>query len=67
VLLRLAYLAAMNTFSFIRLLPMSDREKGIEVLMLRHQLAVLQRRLAKPAFTPMDRFLLAGLLHHLHG
>jgi putative transposase len=65
VLLRLAYLAVTNTFSFVRLLPMSDREKEIEILVLRHQLAVLQRQLAKPAFTPADRFLLAGLLHHL--
>ena len=32
---------------------------------LRHQLGVLQRQLVKPAFTPEDRFLLAGLLHRL--
>jgi hypothetical protein len=65
VLLRLAYLAVTNTFSFIRLLPMSDREKEIEILVLRHQLTILQRQSAKPAFTPADRFLLAGLLHGL--
>jgi hypothetical protein len=65
VLLRLAYLAVTNTSSFLRLLPMTDREKEIEILVLRHQLAVLQRQLAKPAFTPADRFLLSGLLHHL--
>jgi putative transposase len=65
VLLRLAYLAVTNTSSFLRLLPMTGREKEIEILVLRHQLAVLQRQLAKPAFTPADRFLLAGLLHHL--
>jgi transposase len=65
VLLRLAYLAVTNTFSLIRLLPMSEREKEIEILVLRHQLTVLRRQAAKPAFTPDDRFLLAGLLHHL--
>jgi hypothetical protein len=65
VLLRLAYLAVKNTFCFVRLLPMSDREKEIAILLLRHQLAVLQRQLATPAFTPTVRFLLAGLLHHL--
>jgi hypothetical protein len=65
VLLRLAYLAVPNTFSLIRLLPMSERGKEIEILVLRHQLTVLQRQATKPAFTPDDRFLLAGLLHHL--
>lgn len=65
MLLRLAYLTMTNTFSLIRLLPMSDRDKEIEILVLRHQLTVLQRQVDKPAFTPGDRFLFAGLLHHL--
>jgi hypothetical protein len=37
----------------------------VEVLVLRHQLAILQRRSARPAFTVGDRFLIAGLLHRL--
>lgn len=65
MLLRLAYLAVTNTLSLIRLLPMSDREKEIEIVVLRHQLAVLQRPSAKPVFTQGDRFLLGGLLHRL--
>jgi putative transposase len=65
VLLRLAYLAATNTFALLRLLPMSDRDKDIEILALRHQLLVLQRQVSKPAFTDTDRAVLAGLLHHL--
>jgi len=65
VLLRLVDLAVTNTVSLIHLLPMSERDKEIETLVLRHQLAVLQRQAAKPAFTHDDRFLLAGLLHHL--
>jgi putative transposase len=44
---------------------MSDRDKDIEVLALRHQLLVLQRQTGKPAFTDTDRAVLAGLLHHL--
>jgi hypothetical protein len=32
----------------IRLLPMSDREKELGILMLCHQLAVLQRHVDKP-------------------
>jgi putative transposase len=62
VLLRLAYLAVTNTFTLVRLLPMSDREKDIEILALRHQLLVLQRQVGKPAFTDTDREMLAGLL-----
>jgi hypothetical protein len=65
VLLRLAYLTMTTTFSFLRLLPRTDRDKEIEILVLRHQLMVLQRQAAKPVFTPADRLLLAGLLHRL--
>jgi hypothetical protein len=63
--LRPAYLALTNTFALIRLLPMSDRDKDAEILALRHQLAVLQRKVGKPAFTLNDRTLLAALLRHL--
>ncbi|MBO3747546.1 hypothetical protein J5X84_15820 [Streptosporangiaceae bacterium NEAU-GS5] len=65
MLVRLAYLAVTNTFSFIRLLPARDRDKEIEILVLRHQMMVLRRQVAKPVFTPADRFLLSSLLHHL--
>jgi putative transposase len=65
VLLRLAYLTVTNTFAFIRLLPRSDHDKEIEILVLRHQLTILQRQVAKPVFTPSDRFVLSGLLHHV--
>ncbi|PWI08842.1 integrase [Streptomyces sp. NWU339] len=67
MLLRLAHLAATNIFTLLRLLPMSDREKDVEILALRHQLLILQRQVAKPAFTDTDRVVLAGLLHHLPG
>ncbi|MBB5085100.1 hypothetical protein [Nonomuraea endophytica] len=63
MLLRLTYLAVTNTLSFITLLPMTDHDKEIEILVLRHQLTVLQRQVSRPAFTPEDRFLLSGLLH----
>ncbi|MFK4268798.1 integrase core domain-containing protein [Streptomyces milbemycinicus] len=65
MLLRLAYLAATNALAFLRLLPMSDKEKDIEILVLRHQLLVLQRQVGKPTFTDSDRAVLSGLLHHL--
>jgi hypothetical protein len=61
----LAYLAATNACAVLRLMTMSDRDKDIEILALRHQLLVLQRQVGKPAFTDTDRAILAGLLHHL--
>jgi putative transposase len=65
VLLRLPYLALMSVFTFIRLLPMSGSDKNIEILTLRHQLAILQRQIDKPRLTPPDRVFLAALLHRL--
>jgi putative transposase len=37
----------------------SEREKEIEILLLRHQLRVLERQVLRPALTPADRALLA--------
>jgi putative transposase len=67
VLLRLAYLGVTNAFAMLRLLPMSDRDKDIEILALRHQITVLERQLGKqrPRFHPSDRVFLAALLHRL--
>ena len=67
MLLRLAYLTVTNTFAVLRLLPMSDRDKDTEILALRHQIAVLERRLGKEKvrFTPGDRAFLAALLNRL--
>jgi putative transposase len=67
VLLRLAYLGVTNGLALLRLLPMSDRDKDAEILVLRHEIAVLQRQLGtqKPQFDPSDRALLAALLHRL--
>jgi hypothetical protein len=65
VLLRLPYLAVSSVFAFMRLLPMSDVDKDIEILTLRHQLAVLQRQIDRPRVTPGDRAFLAVLLCRL--
>jgi putative transposase len=63
--MRLPYLAVSSVFALARLLPMSDTEKSIEILALRHQLAVLQRQVERPRWTWADRALLAALLHRL--
>jgi putative transposase len=65
VLLRLSYLALTNVFAFVRLLPVSDVNKDVEILALRHQLTVLQRQIDKPHLTAPDRAFLAALLHRL--
>jgi putative transposase len=67
VLLGLAYLGVTNVFALLRLLPVSDRDKDVEILALRHQIAVLERQLGKtrPRFWPSDRAFLAALLHRL--
>jgi putative transposase len=38
----------------------SEREKEIEILLLRHQLSVLERQVSRPALTQADRALLAA-------
>jgi transposase len=64
VLVRFAYLAVAHVFAALRLLPMTDREKDVEILVLRHQLTVLQRQLGdeRPQLRPEDRAFLAALL-----
>src|SRR5262249_30191838 len=56
-----------NAFALLRLLPGGDRDKDIEILSLRHQLAVVQRQLGgrQVRFAPVDRAWLTALLHPL--
>jgi transposase len=67
VLLRLAYLSVTNAFAMLRLLTMSNRDKDVEILALRHQITVLERQLGKEKvrFAAGDRAFLAALLHRL--
>ncbi|MBG0814630.1 integrase core domain-containing protein [Planomonospora sp. ID82291] len=68
MLLRLTYLAVTNAFAALRLLPMSDRDKDVEILALRHQITVLERQLGagtRVRFAPEDRAFLAALLTSL--
>jgi len=67
VLLRLSYLGVTNVFALLRLLPVSDRDKEVEILALRHQITVLERQLgnSRPRFSLAGRAFLAALLHRL--
>ena len=46
--LRLAYLSVLRVFGWLALLTRSDRAKEAEILILRHQVAVLQRQVKTP-------------------
>jgi putative transposase len=59
--------ASRTRFALLRLLPGGDRDKDVEILSLRHQLAVLQRQLdgQQVRFEPVDRAWRAALLYPL--
>jgi hypothetical protein len=67
VLVRFAYLAVGNVFVALRLIRVGEREQDIEILVLRHQILVLQRQLGptRARFAPEDRAFLAALLGRL--
>jgi hypothetical protein len=56
-----------NIFAILRLLPMGGRHKDVEILALRHEISVLERRLGRQwvRFIFGDRAFLAALLHGL--
>ena len=59
--LRLIYQMFSKLLGWIVLHTRSDTTKDIEILVLRHQLAVLQRRTPRPRMTWTDRALIAAL------
>ena len=61
VMLRLAYVIARRLVGGLVLLARSDAAKEVEILLLRHQLAVLQRQTRRPRFTWIDRVVTAAL------
>ncbi len=55
------YLAFIRILQLVRLSRRDGDELAIEVVMLRHEVAVLRRQVVRPALRPSDRGLLAGL------
>jgi hypothetical protein len=61
VLSKLAYLTLCRSIQLLVLLARGDTRKDLEILVPRHQLAVLRRQVARPRLEPADRALLAAL------
>jgi putative transposase len=59
--LRLGYLIARRLVGGLALLARSDAAKDGEILVLRHQRAVLQRPVGRPRLTWPDRAVIAAL------
>ncbi|MGH3082744.1 MAG: integrase core domain-containing protein [Gaiellaceae bacterium] len=56
----LLYWSLRRLLELLMLRRRSEREKEIEILLLRHQLQVLERQIARPQLTQTDRALLAA-------
>jgi len=59
--LGLVYQALVRVLSWLALLARSDTAKDVEILVLRHEVAVLRRTNPRPALTWPDRAMLSAL------
>ncbi len=60
-----AYLVVRNLFALVWLLGRPRRSKELEILVLRHELAILRRQVARSRLNRADRALLAALSRSL--
>ena len=62
---RLVYLIFVRLCGWLALLPRTDDARNTEILVLRHQLAVLQRQVRSPRLTWAERAVLAAFTRPL--
>jgi hypothetical protein len=60
VLLSTVYMLAQRLFGLIALRGRGEAAKDVELLVLRHEVAVLRRRMTRPRLEPKGRVLLAA-------
>src|SRR4051794_41767872 len=60
MVLSFAYWSLQRLLELVVLRCRSEREKEVEILLLRHQLRVLERQVARPQLTQADRALLSA-------
>ena len=59
--LSFSYRAFRRVLQLIRIIGRADTDLAVEVVMLRHEVAVLRRQIQRPMLEPADRAVLAAL------